>query len=411
MPEILIDETSARQSSCTPLSFPLSSLPGPLAAFVEETACALPVDPALVALPALATASAAIGNSRMLQVKKGWIESACVYATMVSDPGAMKSPALDHATKPLKSLQGDNCRTWTSDATMESTVRLLDKNVRGLLLSRDELSGWVKSLNQYKGGKGADKEFYLSLWSGQDYAYDRVGDDGTHIILRKPYVSVIGAIPPDVLHGLNISGGEADGFLPRLLFAWPDPMPVRYSVREVSATTLSEYEEIIQALHALPYNCMVRTKVLEFTSDAQQHFITWHDEHMEQVENLALSPFLQGVYAKLKGYGVRLSLIHALCCDPTSENVGVDSLQAGMNLVEYFKGQAHKVDALFDHQQDSSLERCKAAIRRHLSVRRCMGRRELQRKLNYTGEIFQQALDQMSQAEVLIQDKEIQWNW
>ena len=150
---------------------------------MEEAAQSLPVPPDLLALPALVTASAAIGNSRVLQVKNAWTESACLYAAIVSDPGAMKSPALDLATKPLKDLQQYKRRTWTSDATMESVVRLLEWTPRGLLLSRDELSGWVKSLNQYKGGKGADKEFYLTIWGGQDYAYDRVGD-GEHI---SPY--------------------------------------------------------------------------------------------------------------------------------------------------------------------------------------------------------------------------------
>jgi len=116
------------------------------------------------------------------------------------------------------------------------------------------------------------------------------------------------------------------------------------------------------------------------------------------------------VYAKLKGYCVRLSLIHALASNPKTEHVGLDSLEAGISLVDYFKGQAHKVDALFDHQQSSPLERAKAAIRRQLSVCRCMCRRELQRKMNCNGTIFQQALDQMSHAEILIQEKTIQWN-
>lgn len=391
--------------------FPLGSLPVPIRQLVKEGSEALPVPPDLLALPALVTASAAIGNSRILQVKNEWTESPCLYAAIVSAPGAMKSPALDIASKPLKELQQDGTRTWTSDATMESVVRLLEKNPRGLLVSRDELSGWIKGMNQYKGGKGADKEFYLSVWGGQAHVYDRASDGGTSIILGHPFLSIVGAIPPDVLHALDISGGEADGFLPRILFAWPDAIPVRWSDIQVTEETLSTYRGMIETLYALSYDPTVGPQILEFTPEAQQDFKAWHDLHMEEMEHQTLSPFLQGVYAKLKGYCVRLSLIHALGVNPETESVGLEALEAGIALVDYFKGQGHKVDALFDHQQADPVERAKAAIRRQLSVSVSMSRRDLQRKMNCSAEIFQQALDEMSKAEVLIQEGQIQWNW
>jgi len=249
------------------------------------------------------------------------------------------------------------------------------------------------------------------VWGGQDYAYDRVSDEGTHIILSHPFLSIVGGIPPDVLHALDISGGEADGFLPRLLFAWPDSIPVRWSDTQITEETLSQYKEVIQQLHDLTYHSLMGPQVMEFTGEAQQNFIAWHDLHMEQIEHQDLSPFLQGVYAKLKGYCARFSLIHALGTNPATQSVGIDSLEAGISLVDYFKAQAHKVDALFDHQQAGPLEITKAAIRRQLSVCRYVGRRDLQRKMNCSGAIFQQALDQMSQAEILIQDGHIQWNW
>jgi len=204
---------------------------------------------------------------------------------------------------------------------------------------------------------------------------------------------------------------NSPNYLPRLLYAWPEAIPVRWSDIQVSEQTFSHYREMIQQLYHLPYHSLMDPQVMEFTAEAQQDFSAWHDLHMEESERQILSPFLQGVYAKLKGYCARLALIHALATNPTSEQVSLKSLEAGINLVEYFKAQAHKVDALFDHQQAGPLERTKAAIRRQLSVCRYVGRRELQRKMNCSGAIFQQALDQMSQAEILIQDGHIQWNW
>src|SRR2546426_5105668 len=39
-------------------------------------------------------------------------------------------------------------RTWTADTTVERLAGLLTENPRGLLLLRDELSAWVKSMNR-----------------------------------------------------------------------------------------------------------------------------------------------------------------------------------------------------------------------------------------------------------------------
>src|SRR5206468_3834417 len=47
-------------------------------------------------------------------------------------------------------------RYYTGDPTLEAVAMLLARRWRGMLLLRDELSGWVDSFNQYRGGKGGD---------------------------------------------------------------------------------------------------------------------------------------------------------------------------------------------------------------------------------------------------------------
>ena len=118
-------------------------------------------------------------------------------------------------------------RRWTSDVTVEKLGVDLDTNPRGILVMRDELLAWVRSMNQYTGGRGADKQFYLSVWGGSPLAVDRIS--GTAIHLPRPFVSVVGGLPPDCLPDLDETGGLADGFLPRLLVAWPDPFEVRWT--------------------------------------------------------------------------------------------------------------------------------------------------------------------------------------
>jgi uncharacterized protein DUF3987 len=146
--------------------FPISSLPIMLRYFVTESAAKFPCSPDMLALPLLVTLGAAIGNSRMVRVNSSWQESAAIYGAVVAETGSMKTPVLKLVTDPLRKAQTENRRTWTSDTTVERFAELLHDQPRGLLIYTDELTGFVRAMNQYKKG-GADREFYLSCWSGQ----------------------------------------------------------------------------------------------------------------------------------------------------------------------------------------------------------------------------------------------------
>ena len=131
------------------------------------------------------------------------------------------------------------------------------------------------------------------------------------------------------------------------------------------------------------------------------------------MEERASSPYLQGVYAKLKGYCACLSLIHALGNDPNTKNVGINSLEAGISLVEYFKGQAFRVDGFFSIGKHHPVEKFKVAIRRKVSDCRHIKKRDLQRSVCGSGRSavdFNMALQQMCKAELIIKGGEIHWN-
>ena len=195
-------------------AFPLDALPGPIRQFAIEGAASLTAPPELIAVPALVVAAAAIGGSRIIELKQGWTEPASVFAAVISPTGTMKSPALQLATAPLQALSPRDVPTWTADVTVERLAQLLADNPRGLLLIRDELSAWVKSMNQYKQGKGADRQFYLSVWSGAPVKVDRVGGGTpTSISIARPCLSVVGCMPPEVLGEFDDRGGIDDGFL------------------------------------------------------------------------------------------------------------------------------------------------------------------------------------------------------
>ena len=394
-------------------SFPLESLPKPMRQFVEEGAEALPSPYELLAIPSLVSLGTAIGNSRVLELKDGWVESAALYAAVVCDSGTMKSPAMNQATSFLRDLQTPTRRTWTSNATMESLARLLQANSRGILMYQDELTAWVRSMNQYRQGKGADKEFFLSAWNGQSYIMDRVSLEHGPLQLNQPFLAIVGAITPDMLGDLDPAAGHADGFLPRILFGWAKSLTPQWSDTTIQETTHQKMRALYSQLAGVVYNPQVGPTPLRLTAEAQERFIEWHDQHFLEEEEQATSPFLRGVYNKLKGYCARFSLIHALGTDPMGEEVTRESLEAGIRLVNYFKGQAFRIDGFFSVGKHSPVEQFKVAIRRKLSDCRHIKKRELQRSVCGGGKStvdFNMALEQMYKAELITYGGEIHWN-
>src|SRR5205814_10380221 len=110
-----------------------------------------------------------------------------------------------------------------TDATTEALAPML-LNSKGLVLFEDELSGWVRSMDQYRGGgRGADRKHFLSMWSRTLIKVDRKGTPKP-IIVPRPCLSVVGGIQPELLPDLADAAQRQDGFLDRLLWSFPDPV-------------------------------------------------------------------------------------------------------------------------------------------------------------------------------------------
>ena len=171
-----------------------------------------------------------------------------------------------------------------------------------------------------------------------------------------------------------------------------------------------QYDRLFANLFSIPYDGPNDRIVLSLTEAAQACFIDWHNQHFLEADSQATTPFLQGCYNKLKGYCARLALIDAVVRDPSAMQVGIESLEAGIALTDYFKAQAFRVDGFFSTGKDDPVEKCKAAIRRKLSVCRYIKRRELQRSYKCEATVFNQALKQMSQAEIIITQNTVRWN-
>jgi hypothetical protein len=115
-------------------------------------------------------------------------------------------------------------RYKTEDATVEKISEILLENPSGILVHRDELSGWLRSLD--KQGREGDRAFYLEAWNGTgSFDVDRIGRGSLHV--PALCLSILGSIQPGPLstYVYQATQGEKgdDGLLQRFqLLVWPD---------------------------------------------------------------------------------------------------------------------------------------------------------------------------------------------
>ena len=82
-----------------PPAFPLDVLPRRLQRFVTMASAHFPCPPDFLAVPLLVLLGAAIGRTRVLEMKPGWTEPSRLWWGLVSPPGTLKSPSLKLASQ------------------------------------------------------------------------------------------------------------------------------------------------------------------------------------------------------------------------------------------------------------------------------------------------------------------------
>lgn len=392
------DTEKLPSSATAPIEpFPIEVLPPRLRRFAEEVANALPCPLDFIGVPMLAVLGTAIGTTRVLVVKQGWREGPRIYSAVVAEPGSKKSPAIDFVMKPLyeeqqrfkeayfeakeqyaqalaqyeiaqaqrkqhlrkgtvkgsvkpaqKPIEPVMAQLFTIDTTLEALAALLQGNPRGLILVRDELTAWALAANQYKGGKGADRQSWLSFWSGAPAIVNRKTQHEP-IMLENPFVCVTGALPPDVLSDLADERGREGGFVHRVLFGFPEPVPMQWSEDSVSDQAIIGYRQVFEKLMALQGDGVASPKALSFTPRGRTAFIDLANTLYRELVDPNLPTNLRGPFAKLEGYGARIALILQLsryvCKEARGEAVDERSVLGAAALVHYFQSHARRVYA------------------------------------------------------------------
>jgi DNA primase len=385
-----------------PLPFPNEVLPTPLRAVVVEIARALNCPADFVGGPLLALAGGAIGNARHISITRSHAQPPCLFLVVIAFPGTAKSPALRILRRVFDEIQRQWLDEWrkemdgwkqkkkahdkgkgqdpgprpvlrrcvVADATMESLAMILEENPRGLVMLRDELMELVASMNQYKGGKGYDRQIILKLWDGEPICIDRKSDrsrDGAPLYVARPFAAIVGGLQPAVVERFR---GEThknspppdDGFFDRFLSIYPvelDAVGERW--REVSAESLAAWDRAVKRLLQLEMvkedgGSGFRPYFYNLTEGAREAWKRFTDAHAAELNDPDFPSHLRGPWSKLRGYCGRLALIlHCLrwACSEVEPVYAVDAVDASdmenaAQLVAYFKSHVRKVYAALD---------------------------------------------------------------
>ena len=343
-------------------------LPVVLRDFVDDIAERMQCPPDFPAVSLMVSLATLIGRRCGIYPKRedDWLVVPNLWGVVVGRPSLMKSPAIQQAMRPLEALtkemgkkysvekeffelaaeiyagkkeawkkgvrtaaaEGKSTETLlppekplppveqrlrTSSGSVECLIKLLDDNPNGLLVFRDELTGWLKNLD--KPGKEGDRQFYLEAWNGNGASFDY--DTFTHGHLHSDglCLSMLGSIQPGPLSSLIVSaakgGGGDDGMVQRFqLMVYPDN---RAKWRNVDRLPNSEAKEkvdqIFQRLSAMKFpGVSGEISALHFDAAAQDFFDRWREEHENKVLNEA-SPAIESHLAKYRSLIPSIALL------------------------------------------------------------------------------------------------------
>ncbi|MGE7205767.1 DUF3987 domain-containing protein [Sphingomonas sp. NPDC019816] len=420
-------DMSVTRASLAPAPLFPGDVLGDLMPLVRDLAAGkgAPVD--YVAIGVLTVAASLIGGKRWVSAWEGFDQPCILWGGLVGDPSSNKSPGIDAATLPLRTMEGelaeqhrmvlmshatvaerakaerkqwedrvkqatkDNAETpdmpeeaeapeapqrprlMVQDSTPEEMASILAGNVNGTLHLRDELAGWLDSFERYSPGGRA---FWLEAYGGRHFVVDRKSQTKPLVV---PFngVSVLGGIQPDKLRDALL-GVSDDGLVARFMWVWPEA--IRFSRPRQIADT-ARLDRLYRRLQQI-YRPADETVTIPLDARAADVFEEWIADNDADVRQAA------GLYAswagKARGLALRLALTleYLTWADVGGREpscVSVLSLTNALTLIEdYLKPHARRV---FGDAALPPVEKDAAALSRFIVKERLerINAREVQR--------------------------------
>jgi hypothetical protein len=352
-----------------------------------------------VVAPLLSSVSTLIGNARWAQAWPGWSEPPHLWTVVVGDSGTGKSPAADSLMRDVlptieRRMVGDfpdRLREWQAavefdkvakkrwlddfrtaqenkkplppmpmrtapdiapekprlrqhDVTIEQTGAILATAApKGLMVVRDEISGWLMGMNAYN---PAGRAFWLEAYGGRPYRVERRKHGAEPIEIARLAVAVYGGTQPERLS--ELANGPDDGLFSRILWLWPDPVPFRQGEMAPNVDWAIEALDRLRELDLAP-GSPPSPILMPLTPDAQRLMEEFGKEMEARLQQSG--GLLRSAFGKARGAALRLSLVleWLWCCAKADMSLPPDSISkeafaAAATLVgEYFMPMAERV--------------------------------------------------------------------
>lgn len=258
----------------------------------------------------------------------------------------------------------------TQDYTLEWLVGALNRSMNGMLLFQDEISGWTKSSMRYS--KGMDEStFWNERYNHSDIIYNRKSED-YNIVVNEPLISVIGGTQIEQLKHLIDGDKTENGFMSRLLFAYPTDQLLELSDNDdVPEDEIHWWNGFIREIIDLDVilddkKTTVIPRTIRLSIEAKRIFRSWKKDNINMINEMNSSGngVLASYFGKLGTALGRLCLIIQIerwrNRETDMEQIDAESVERAILLVEYFRKVFHRIYFYFFVEGDirlSELER------------------------------------------------------
>ena len=196
-----------------------------------------------------------------------------------------------------------------NDATIEKLHAILEENPQGILYLRDELVGWLATLDSE--GRERERPFFLESWNGDGgYVIDRIGRGSVRV--DNLCISLFGGLQPAKLQAYlldAVSGGtNDDGLAQRLqVLVWPDTSP---EWEDIDRLPNFQAEEAIDTiLESIVKISPEEPMKFRFDGEAQELFSAWRKELELRLRKGDQSPAMESHLAKYRSLMPSLAVI------------------------------------------------------------------------------------------------------
>ncbi|WP_333320030.1 DUF3987 domain-containing protein [Microcoleus sp. D3_18a_C4] len=373
-----IEQLLASKSASVKLS---EIFPESLAAPIEEVARRMNLKPECYALALISGVSRFLKNGSSTMLVEEWNRYRCrtfgYFGALIAESSQMKTPVLNAMiTDPLAAMRQKNqekfnaqekaykeeLEQWKNSkdedkgpapdapvetipyitkATWEGIAGMVSRNpIQGILWLCDELAGFFKSANQYRSGKGSDKEDLLECWSGNGAVVARAA--GTTVNVGAVSLSIYGNIQPKVLEPFLGDGSDDNGTFARFDFVQQPPALTQITLGVSKIDINPMLQALYERVDAIP---MMQ---FELDEEARKLFVDYYNH----CQRLRLNHPKQGMRAmlgkaaeKVGRVATILHCIHAAHMGiEVSSKIPASQIAAAIKWVEYTTQQALSIN-------------------------------------------------------------------